>query len=71
MMKKLQEEEKKDQRNPDRKAENKNEIQIFPPIESFSHNVSNAVISMYGSIHEIHFPKTAITEVFHPPAEVM
>ena len=70
MMKKLQQEEKKDQENPERKAENKNEIVLSS--KSFAPSVPK-----YSSIEitsKLQYPKFAnsysyncTSSIFHPP----
>ena len=54
MMKKLQQEEKKDQENPDRKAENKNEIVLSS--KSFAPFLP--ALSYFGNINKTAIPKS-------------
>ena len=68
MNKKIQKEEKKDQQNPDRRGENKNEIALFPKsffdsIKAllFSESTSNYLTADAG--REIKMHRT----IFHPP----
>ena len=70
MMKKLQQEEKKDQENPERKAENKNEIVLSS--KSFAPSVTK--YSSIETILKLQYPKIAISysynctnSIFHPP----
>ncbi len=69
MMKKLQQEEKKDQENPERKAENKNEI--FPFAKSL-YEIINTTYEVTGIKQA--FPQINIdysynyaVSIFHPP----
>lgn len=68
MMKKLKQEEKKDQQNPERKAENKNELifgfQTYSPNIVFFEVASKQLYSILQCGKEIKIPQS----VFHPPA---
>ena len=69
MMKKLQQEEKKDQENPERKAENKNEIILSS--KSFYAAVPNYSIHFIKRLYPtLQSPKETDRsfEVFHPPS---
>lgn len=69
MMKKLQQEEKKDQENPERKGENKNEIVLSS--KSFFTTVSNYRIHLTKRLYPtLQSPKETDRsfEVFHPPS---
>ena len=67
MMKKLREEEKKNQQNPERRAENKNEVlssrSFFTSLPLGKPAVSDIV---YSYLH-ISIPKEPYTDIFHPP----
>lgn len=69
MMKKIQTEEKKDQDNPERKGENKNEITLssrsfFPSIAAYS--IKTANISKSITYSDGHIIDRSI-DIFHPP----
>ncbi|MFT3979304.1 MAG: hypothetical protein QM687_02465 [Ferruginibacter sp.] len=68
MMKKLKEEEKKEQQNPERKAENKNEIVLssrsFFPVLSPANNIVSPVFTGYTTARETKMPRN----IFHPPS---
>ena len=69
MMKKLQQEEKKDQENPNRKGENKNEIILST--KSFYITVPNYNIHFIKKVYPtLKSPKETDRsfEVFHPPS---
>lgn len=68
MIKKLKEEEKKDQQNPERKTENKDEV-----VSSKSHFVSLPLKSADGEKNisvftESYIPTGTTPDIFHPPA---
>jgi hypothetical protein len=68
MMKKLKEEEKKEQQNPERKVDNKNEIASS---KSFFANglLKKPVIAYSYSLYfDDSFPPGASADIFHPPA---
>jgi len=70
MMKKLKEEEKSDQQNPEHKSENKNEIVSS---KSFFTTVSAKKASLpkvFIAYHSTLFPQPSAADVFHPPAVV-
>ena len=69
MMKKLQEQEKKDQENPERKSENKNELVLSS--KSFFSNLPYKITRFVKKIYPtLHCPKETYRsfEVFHPPS---
>jgi len=69
MMKKLQQEEKKDQENPERKSENKNEIALSS--KSFFTSVPTYCINFIKRLYPtLNSPKVTDRsfEVFHPPS---
>jgi len=70
MMKKLKEEEKKDQQNPDRKGDNKDQLVYFSlSFSSFNfHNESN--LTSFSSHFDTSFPKGICADIFHPPVLV-
>jgi hypothetical protein len=67
MMKKLQQEEKKDQQNPDRKMENKNEITLssksFFNTPSFVTTQITLTYAVLSCGKELKMPRS----IFHPP----
>ena len=66
MMKKLQQEEKKDQQNPDRKAENKFEVISFPANQLHISAFYSTTTIVYPDLREsIACP--FLTTPFHPP----
>ncbi|MCU0323141.1 MAG: hypothetical protein MUE72_12035 [Chitinophagaceae bacterium] len=69
MMKKLQQEEKKDQENPQRKSENKNEIALSS--KSFFVSVPNHILNFtqkfYPTLKD-QKERDRSLEVFHPPS---
>lgn len=65
MMKKLQQEEKKDQTNPDRKMENKSEVL---PADFGTYNIPYYSINTIEYISLQEDPETSFTSsLFHPP----
>lgn len=68
MMKKLKGEERKDQQNPDRKAENKNEVvSLLPPISQDIAYVHLPEKQIYAAVQGEKERKISHT-VFHPPS---
>lgn len=69
MMKKLQQEEKKDQQNPERKSENKNEITLF--LKSFFAIVDRTDIEAFAKplISQVSngYTYNYTYSIFHPP----
>ena len=67
LAKKLQQEEKKDQSNPDRKLENKNEV--FPASTGYTGFVNNAtlLVSTFTLVNT-GSPIDVTIDCFHPPA---
>lgn len=68
MMKKIQEEEKKDQQNPERKLENKNEVISFL---SYFANVPDPYSNSHTTIQSFittGCPVDRAYTIFHPPA---
>lgn len=69
MMKKLQQEEKKDQQNPERKSENKNEITLFSKSffaivnRTYKEPVAKTVISQISNSYTYSYTNS----IFHPP----
>ena len=68
MMKKLQQEEKKDQENPERKSENKNEIAVssksfFTSVPTYCINFQKRLYPTLQSTKET----DRSFEIFHPP----
>ena len=68
MMKKLQEEEKKDQQNPERKIDNKNEVASSKSF--FAKGVFREPITVhsYTVYFNTSFPIGTTADIFHPPA---
>lgn len=70
MMKKLKEQEKKDEQNPGRKADSKNEVAYakssFATVACFKMKT----LSSFCLYTVTSFPKGIYTDVFHPPAFV-
>jgi hypothetical protein len=68
MLKKLREEEKKEQQNPERKIDNKNEVASS---KSFFTNglIKKPIIThSYFVYFNTSFPAGTATDIFHPPA---
>jgi hypothetical protein len=68
MMKKLKEEEKKDQQNPERKTDNKNEVVSS---KSFYAGISSKpakAITPTSEYKERYIPTGLTADIFHPPA---
>ncbi len=68
MMKKLKAEEKKDQQNPERRSENKNEVVLstksfYPSIRNIS-SQSSQLYTAYNDSRSVKMPRS----VFHPPS---
>jgi hypothetical protein len=69
MMKKMQQEEKKDEQNPDRRAENKFELPLFHSQERvflFSVSFQSDMSLSYGD-YTAGEPRTISLDIFHPP----
>lgn len=69
LMKKIKAEEKKDQENPERKTENKNEITLFPN-SSFASIILPAIESTSASIISRPADGNCVDrslDIFHPP----
>ncbi len=70
LMKRLKEQEKKEQQMPERKADNKNEVtssESFFAILPFPEQVYHKTFSSYFNTS---FPKGAHSDIFHPPGLV-
>lgn len=71
MMKRLQQEDNKDQQNPDRKMENKGGVDISSK-SFFSAYLSNpySIIDTFYSIHQAGAPVEYSNTIFHPPGNI-
>ena len=70
LMKKLKEEEKKDQQNPTRKSENRDEVVYSPPAHVTPGSFTETVFSCCCSYAAPFFPTGSHADIFHPPAFV-
>jgi hypothetical protein len=68
MMKKLQEEEKKDQQSPERKVENKNEVASSRSFFANGLFKKPIITHSYSIYFNTSFPKGASADIFHPPS---
>ena len=68
MMKKLKEEEKKEQQTPGRKAEQKNEVLSSKSFYTHLPIEKTHISSRYSLFHLITLPTTIPGSIFHPPA---
>jgi hypothetical protein len=68
MMKKLKEEEKKDQQNPTRKADNKDELVYAKPSAPILPVCSLNIPVLFSITSDTSFPKGIYADIFHPPA---
>lgn len=71
MMKRLQQEDNKDQQNPDRKMENKGGVDISSK-SFFSAYLSNpySIIDTFYSMHQAGAPVEYSNTIFHPPGNI-
>lgn len=69
MMKKMSQEEKKDQENPERRADNKNEIVFYSDTEfaSITNVLFGAIKSNYVNFNSSFISNDCRIGVFHPP----
>jgi hypothetical protein len=70
LMKKLKEEEKKDQQNPTRKSENKHEVVCSQPVIASTSFFDVLVLSSFPSHAGPFIPAGSSADIFHPPALV-
>jgi hypothetical protein len=68
MMKKLQEEEKKDQQNPERKVENKNEVASSKSFFANGLFKKPIITHSYTAYFNTSFPIGITADIFHPPS---
>jgi hypothetical protein len=68
MMKKLQEEEKKDQQNPERKIDNKNEVASSKSFFANGLFKKPIITHSYSVYFNTSFPIGAPADIFHPPS---
>jgi hypothetical protein len=68
MMKKLREEERKDQHNPERKVENKNEVASSKSFFASGVFREPVITHSYTVYFNTSFPIGATADIFHPPA---
>jgi hypothetical protein len=70
MMKKLKEEQNKDQQSSERKGETRGEAFCFERFSiSFGHYTTDSK-QVFGSYYQVSFPKGIPTDILHPPGIV-
>lgn len=68
LMKKLKEEEKKNQQNPTRKSENRDEVVYCQAMPVTPKLFAAPLLSCFSSCADTYFPPGNCTDIFHPPA---